>query len=45
MKKVCVFVICLLSFMVVVLTASWNIGYAAESTAKNNKDVLAKVGN
>jgi len=45
MKKTCFFVICLLCFTVVVLIATWDIGYAAESTAKNNKDVLAKVGN
>ena len=45
MKKVCVFVICLLSFMAVVLMATWDIGYAAEKADKSTKDVLAKVGN
>lgn len=45
MKKVCFFVICLLSFMVVVLTATWNIGYAADKADKSTKDVLARIGN
>ncbi|MEI7637863.1 MAG: peptidylprolyl isomerase [Syntrophus sp. (in: bacteria)] len=45
MKKSVFPVICLLSFMVVVLMATWDIGYAAEKADKSTKDVLAKVGN
>jgi peptidyl-prolyl cis-trans isomerase C len=41
MKKTGIIAICLLSFIMVVSTVAWDIGYAAE---KNDKDVLARIG-